>query len=151
MQKFRSFIHCLHGIFKNRSGNSWVLPSIYIPYFYIYYVIPPVVNRGGDNTNKGGLFIPSAKILLLPPKYEIIMLPSNQSFFQYCDSNIGLLSIGPCKVITLNPLCILFGISSLLLFLWLLFLSYRSFSFLKGIAIRLPLIFANAFKSLKKR
>ena len=58
-------------------------------------------------------------ILLLPPKYEIIMLPSNYSFFQYCDSNIGLFSIAPCKVITLNPFCILFGISSLLLFWWL--------------------------------
>jgi hypothetical protein len=44
------------------------------------------------------------------------MLPSNYSFFQYCDSNFGLFSIAPCKVITLNPLCILFGISSLLFF-----------------------------------
>ena len=47
--------------------------------------------------------------ILLPPKYEIIMLLSNHSFFQYCDSNIGLFSIAPCKVITLNPFCILFG------------------------------------------
>ena len=39
--------------------------------------------------------------------------------FQYCDSNIGFFSIAPCKVITLNLLCILFGNSSLLLF-WLL-------------------------------
>ena len=40
-----------------------------------------------------------------------------QSFiFQYCDSNIGLFFIAPWKVITINPLCILFGISSLLLF-----------------------------------
>ena len=39
--------------------------------------------------------IQSAKILLLPPKYEIIMVPSNHSFFQYCDSNIGLFSIAP--------------------------------------------------------
>ena len=32
-----------------------------------------------------------------------------QSFiYQYCDSNFGLSSIAPCKVITLNPLCILF-------------------------------------------
>jgi hypothetical protein len=41
------------------------------------------------------------------------MVPSNHSFFQYFDSNIGLFSIAPCKVITLNLLCILFGISSL--------------------------------------
>ena len=56
---------------------------------------------------------------MLPSKYEIIMVPSNNSFFQYCDSNIGLFSIAPCKVITLNPFCFLFGISSLLLFWWL--------------------------------
>ena len=39
--------------------------------------------------------VQSAKILLLPPKYEIIMVPSNYSNFQYCDSNIGLFSIAP--------------------------------------------------------
>ena len=59
----------------------------------------------------------SAKILLLPPKYEIIMVPSNHSFFQYCDRNIGHFSIAPCKVITLNPLSILLCISSLLFFM----------------------------------
>ena len=36
------------------------------------------------------------------------MLPSNHLFFQYCDSNIVLFSIAPCKVITLNPHRILF-------------------------------------------
>ena len=35
--------------------------------------------------------------------------------FQYCDSNIELFSIAPCKVFTLNPHCILFGISSFLI------------------------------------
>ena len=60
------------------------------------------------------------------------------------------------------PLCILFGISSLLLFWWLSFKSYRSsnyrdsdscrsFSLLKAIAKRLPLLFANNFKSVKER
>jgi hypothetical protein len=45
-----------------------------------------------------------------------------QSFiFQYCDTNIGLFSIAPCKVITLNPF------------------------------YRFPLLFANAFKSVKER
>ena len=63
--------------------------------------------------------IKSAKILLLPPKYKITIMASNHAFFQYCDSNAGLFSIAPCKVITLIPLCILFGISSLFLFLWL--------------------------------
>ena len=108
--------------------------------------------------SKNFIIIQSAKILLLPPKYELIMLPSNHSFFQYCDSNIGLFYIAPCKVINFNPFCILFAISSLLLFWWL-FLSYRSsnyrdsdscrsFSLLKAIAKRLQLLFANAFKSV---
>jgi hypothetical protein len=44
-------------------------------------------------------YLQRAKILLLPPKYEIIMLPSHHSFFQYCDSNIGLFSIAPHLVI----------------------------------------------------
>ena len=44
------------------------------------------------------------KILLLPPKYEIVMVPSNHSFFQYCDSNIGLFSIAPDLVIALPSL-----------------------------------------------
>ena len=94
-----------------------------------------------------------AKILLLPPKYEITMLPSNHSFLQYCDSNIGLFTIAPCKVITLNPFCI----SSLLLFDGSLSKviasnyrdSGRSFSLLKAISKRLRLLFANAFKSVK--
>ena len=63
--------------------------------------------------------VESAKMILVQPKYEIIMVPSNQSFFQYCDSNIGLFLISPCRVITLNPLCILFGISSFLMGLFL--------------------------------
>ena len=84
------------------------------------------------------IIIKSAKKLLLPPKYEIIMLPSNHSFFQYCDSNVGLFSNAPCKVITLNPFCILFGISC------------RSFLFLKA-AKRLSLLFANAFKSVQEQ
>ena len=63
-----------------------------------------------------------------------------QSFiFQYCDSNIGLFSIAPCKVIL-----ILFFAS----FLLTLFLKL---SLLKAIAKRLPLLFANAFKSVKER
>ena len=58
---------------------------------------------------KSGMYLWLVKILLLPLKYEIIMVQFNHSFF----------FIAPCKVITLNPLCILFSISSLLLFWWL--------------------------------
>jgi hypothetical protein len=53
---------------------------------------------------------------LHPPIYEIILVPSNKTLFQDCDCIIGLFSIATCKVITLNPFCILFGIGSLLLF-----------------------------------
>ena len=56
----------------------------------------------------------SAKILFLPPKYKIIMLPSNHLFFQNCNSNIGLFFIAPCKVITLNPFCYQFYYSFLM-------------------------------------
>ena len=71
-----------------------------------------------------------------------------QSFiFQYWDSNIGLSSIAPCKVITL---CILFGISSSFLMASFLKLSlfqrqFSPFSLLKAIAIRLRLLFSNSF------
>ena len=68
------------------------------------------------------------------------MVPSNHFNFQYCDSNIELFSIAPCKVITLNLLCILFCVIVLLLF-WCLFLT------LNAIAKRLQLLFANDFKS----
>ena len=56
---------------------------------------------------------------LLPKKCEIIMVPSNHLNYQYWDSNIELFSIAPCKVFTLNPLCIFFGISSFLMALFL--------------------------------
>ena len=92
------------------------------------------------------------KILLLPPKYKIIILPSNHSNFQYSDSNIGLSLLLHIK------LSLLFFAS----FLMALILIYRSsnyrdgdsccfFSLLKAIVKRLPLHFANAFKSLKER
>ena len=42
---------------------------------------------------------------------------ATQSFIiQYYDSNIGLFFIAPCKVMTLNPLCILFNLVSVLCF-----------------------------------
>ena len=79
--------------------------------------------------------IQSAKILLLPPKYEIIMVPSNHSFFQYSDSNLGLFSIAPCKVITLNPLCIL-----LVSVLWFFFDEFLSVIALPTIAIVIAIV-----------
>ena len=58
----------------------------------------------------------SAKILLVTQKYEIVIMLSLYSFFKYCDSNIGLFSIAPCKVFALNCFA-LFLVSALLLFL----------------------------------
>ena len=48
------------------------------------------------------------------PKSKILV-PSKCAFLKYCDSNISLFIFAPCKVITLNPLCILFCISSYLI------------------------------------
>ena len=87
------------------------------------------------------------------------MVLSNHEFFQYCDSKIELFSIAPCKVITLNPLCILFGISSLLFLMALspklsLFQLTRQQQLVLFLALkgdRLQLLFANAFKIVKER
>jgi hypothetical protein len=46
--------------------------------------------------------VQSAKILLLPSKYEIILLPFKNG--NVCDSNIGLFSIAPHLVIALQTL-----------------------------------------------
>ena len=62
------------------------------------------------------------------------------------NSNIGLLFIAPCKVIIL----ILFA-SFFVSVLCFFFYSFLKLSLLKAIAIRLPLLFANAFKSVKER
>ena len=71
-----------------------------------------------------------------------IMVPSNHSFFQYCYRNIGLFLIAPCKVITLNTLCTLFGISSCFFFM-AIFLKLLLF---QGDSEKIT-VFANAFKS----
>ena len=91
------------------------------------------------------LQVQSAKILLLPPKYVIIIVLSNHSVFQYCYSNIGLFFIALCKAITLNPLCILFLYQFFASFLTALFLKLSLFLALKGdrekiiVTFRLPL------------
>ena len=56
-------------------------------------------------------------------------------FFRYCKSNIGLFSIAPCKDITLNLLCFIYGISSLFLFFIVL---------AKGIAIAIVVAFSRS-------
>ena len=84
----------------------------------------------------------SAKILLLPPEYEIIMVPSNHSLFQYCDSNIGLFSIAPCKVITLNLFWYQFFASSFMA----LSLKLSLFLSLKGDSEKIVVTFRNTEK-----
>ena len=56
-------------------------------------------------------FVPSftvGKHINGAPKCERRMVLSNDLFFQYYNSNIGLFSIAPCKVIALNLLLSLF-------------------------------------------
>ena len=65
------------------------------------------------NKEKNGV-LPSAKIILVHPKCEIISdALSNCSFSLYCDSFIGVFCIVSCKAIALNHLCF----TSLLLFM----------------------------------
>ena len=53
----------------------------------------PVEKKGTGSTT---LNVQAAKILLVPPKCQIIMVLSNYYyFFQYCDINIGLFFITP--------------------------------------------------------
>ena len=52
------------------------------------------------------------KIILVTPKCKINMWLSNNLFFQYCNSNIGLFCIAPCKVIAFDSLWLIFGMSS---------------------------------------
>ena len=59
----------------------------------------PFKNDDTDSNSSGKL--QSAKKILLPPKYEIVMVPSNHSKFQYCDSNIGIFSIDPMILVKL--------------------------------------------------
>ena len=56
--------------------------------------------------------IQSAKILLVPPKYEKLWCHPTIII----SIHIGLFSIAPFKVIDLKLLCFIYGISSLLLF-----------------------------------
>ena len=83
-----------------------------------------------------------------PQNAKLIMVLSNYSF-QYCDSNIKVFSIAPCRIIAII-FCFLFGISSLLLFMTSSS-NYRDsclpFSLFEAIAKR---HLANAFKIKKK-
>ena len=59
---------------------------------------------------------------MVSPKYEMIIMLSNFSCFQYCDNNIRIVTIAPCTVIALDILGFIFGISPLLLFFIALFI-----------------------------
>jgi hypothetical protein len=69
------------------------------------------------------------------------MVPSNHLNFHYCDSNIGLFSIAPCKVITLNPFCILFWYQFFASILMALPLKLSLFLALKGDSDKIIVIF----------
>ena len=78
-------------------------------------------------------------------------------FYQYCDSNIGLFSMAPCKVFTLNLICFILNTRILLLFSIALsqLTSYRSSKLvdLKGytyIGISYPFLFDIAIQNKKE-
>ena len=79
------------------------------------------------------LYLQSAKILLLPSKIRNDYVANR--IINFSNIAIAILEFSlwllNCKVITLNPLCILFGISSLLFFM-ALFLMLSFFLALKG-------------------
>ena len=134
---------------------------------------------------QSNLSVQSAKVLLLPPKYEIIMVSSNHSFFQLLRQQYWTFLYWFLVKLSLLILFTSFFVSVLCFFFMTLFLklslfqlsrqrqlslffalkgdsdkitvtfrdsdSCRSFSLLKAIAIRLPLLFANTFKSVKER
>ena len=58
--------------------------------------------------------IQCTKILLVPSKFDLIMLITNYLVLQYCYSNIELFLIAPCNVIAINLLCLIFCLISLL-------------------------------------
>ena len=65
------------------------------------------------------LWLPKAKDYSTAVGENIIAttkIRNNYGVIQSIIHNIGLFSIAPCKIITFNPLSILFGISTLLLF-----------------------------------
>ena len=76
----------------------------------------------------------------MPTKCKMIMLLSNYSFFQYCNSNIWLFSIVPYKDIALNLLCFIFALVSLLLSFISFFDSCKTFYLLKAIEMSFTLL-----------
>ena len=86
--------------------------------------------------------IQSAKILFLPPKCEIIMVPS-------------IVKLSPLilfESFLVSVLCFFFDVSlAKVIGLPTISDSCRSFSLLKAIAKKLTLLFANAFKRVKMR
>ena len=63
------------------------------------------------------------------PKMRKNMMLSNISFFKYCDINIRLFYIAPCKVIALNLLCFFFMVLVLCVFISLLSLKLSLFRY----------------------
>jgi hypothetical protein len=49
------------------------------------------------------------KILMVPPKWKIFIVVSNQYFFWCCIKIIGLFSIALCQAISHNLLCFMFS------------------------------------------
>jgi len=78
----------------------------------------------------------------VPPKCELSKVLSKYAFFQYCDSNIGFVSLAPFKVIALNLLCLIYGTSSLLLVL----IAFSKVIALSAIAIAILVALSRSYR-----
>ena len=86
---WKSLTPCPGDKVNYKFSEIWIIFTI----FYILCFLPSMIH-----SLKNPVQVPKQNyyyLLLLPPKYEIIMVPSNHSFLQYCDCNIGLFSIAP--------------------------------------------------------
>ena len=82
-------------------------------------------------------FLPAkTKILLVPLKCKIIMVLSNNRFFQNHNSNIGPFFIAPCKFVALNLLCLIFCIYNYFgSFLYFLFIALQTIAIAINVAL----------------
>ena len=136
--KVRNFHHLQHESLTSNKYQLYLPNQIWVrniySFFFIFFIL---------------LYIYSMKILLLTPKFEIMMSSSKHLFCQYCYSNIGLFSIALCKVMALNLLCFIYGIISFLLFL--IALSQQELKSATTIAIAIVGIVISIQRAIQKR
>ena len=78
------------------------MPILQFPWTFNFCATWRNIGKVSIKFTKTSFYVQLTKILLLPQKFKIIMLPSTHSFFQYCDSNIWLFTIVPPLFIASN-------------------------------------------------